>query len=99
MACGVAVVATDVGDSRRIIGDTGVIVSPRDIASMVAAITRIQTEPEAKRSARASAARARIDDRYSLDRMVSAFDALHLRGVLPKSANDDRDGGASSQTE
>ena len=99
MACGIAVVATDVGDSRRIIGDTGVIVSPRDIASMVAAITRIQTEPEAKRSARASAARARIDDRYSLDRMVSAFDALHLRGVLPKSANDDRDGGASSQTE
>ena len=39
MACGVPVVATDVGDLRRIVGNTGVIVSPRDVSAMVAAIT------------------------------------------------------------
>jgi hypothetical protein len=62
---------------------------------MVAAITQIQAEPEAKRSARASAARKRIEDRYSLDRMVSAFDALHLHGVLPASGNDGADENAN----
>jgi glycosyltransferase involved in cell wall biosynthesis len=91
MACGVPVVATDVGDSRRIVGDTGVIVSPRDVRAMMTAICEIKMETEAKRSARASAARRRIEDRYSLDRMVNAFDALHLHGILPKSVNGDGD--------
>ena len=95
MACGVPVVATDVGDSRRIIGNTGVIVSPRDVAAMVASITRIRSEPEAKRSGRASAARKRIEDRYSLDRMVSEFDTLHLYGILP--ASDNADDGANKK--
>jgi glycosyltransferase involved in cell wall biosynthesis len=89
MACGVPVVATDVGDSRRIVSDTGVIVSPRDVTAMVAAITEIRTEPEPKRNARASAARKRIEDHYSLARMVGAFDALHLHGILPALAKDE----------
>jgi glycosyltransferase involved in cell wall biosynthesis len=91
MACGAPVVATDVGDSRRIVGDTGVIVSPGDTAAMAAAIALIQAEPQPKRSARAAAARKRIEDHYSLDRMVSAFDDLHLHGVLPASPNGDAD--------
>ena len=85
MACGVPAVATDVGDSRRIVGDTGVIVSPRDIAAMVSAITLIRAEPQPKRDARAAAALKHIEDHYSLDRMVSAFDDLHLHGILPAS--------------
>jgi glycosyltransferase involved in cell wall biosynthesis len=85
MACGVPVVATDVGDSRRIVADTGVIVSPRDIAAMVTAITFIQTEPQPKRDARAAAARRQIEGHYTLDRMVNAFDDLHLHGILPAS--------------
>jgi glycosyltransferase involved in cell wall biosynthesis len=91
MACGAPVVATDVGDSRRIVGDTGIIVSPGDIAAMAAAIALIQAEPQPKRGARAAAARKRIEDHYSLDRMVSAFDDLHLHGVLPASPNGDAD--------
>jgi glycosyltransferase involved in cell wall biosynthesis len=94
MACGVPAVATDVGDSRRIVGDTGVIVPPRDVPAMASAIARMQAEPQAKRSARAAAARKRIEDHYSLDRMVSAFDALHLHGILPASTNGDADRGA-----
>jgi glycosyltransferase involved in cell wall biosynthesis len=94
MACGIPVVATDVGDSRIIAGDTGVIVPRRDIAAMVTAISRLQAEPQTKRSARASAARKRIEDCYSLDRMVRAFDALHLHGILPASINGNDDGRA-----
>jgi glycosyltransferase involved in cell wall biosynthesis len=95
MACGVPVVATDVGDSRHIVGDTGVIVSPCDIAGMASAITRIMAEPETKHGARASAARGRIEDRYSLERMVRTFDALHLRGTLPVPDDGDDDNTAA----
>jgi glycosyltransferase involved in cell wall biosynthesis len=92
MACGIPVVATDVGDSRRIVGDTGVIVSPGDVSGMVTAIGRILAEPETIRAARGRTARKRIEDRFSLDRMVSSFDALHLYGILPASNDSDTDG-------
>jgi glycosyltransferase involved in cell wall biosynthesis len=88
MACGIPVVATDVGDSRLIIGDTGFVVSPRDVPGMASAIGSLLAEPETKRAARGAAARIRIQDHYSLDRMVSAFDSLHLHGTLP-AMNDD----------
>jgi len=91
MACGIPVVATDVGDSRRIIGDTGVVVSPRDISGMVSAIGGLLAEPDAKRAARGVIARTRIEDHYSLDRMVRAFDSLHLHGALPASNDDAAD--------
>jgi glycosyltransferase involved in cell wall biosynthesis len=94
MACGVPVVATDVGDSHRIVEDTGIIVSPHDVSGMVTAINRILAEPETKHAARGSAARKRIEDHYSLDRMVNTFDALHLHGKLP-APNDDTDAGAT----
>jgi glycosyltransferase involved in cell wall biosynthesis len=89
MACSVPVVATDVGDSRRIIGTTGMIVSPRDIAAMTAAITLLLAESQAERCVRGSAARRRIEDHYSLSRMVHTFDALHLHGALPASIEND----------
>jgi glycosyltransferase involved in cell wall biosynthesis len=89
MACGIPVVATDIGDSNRIIGDIGAIVSPRDVSGMVTAIDRILTEPKSKRATHASAIRKRIEDCYSLARMVSRFDALHLHGTLPDATDDD----------
>jgi glycosyltransferase involved in cell wall biosynthesis len=91
MACGIPVVATDVGDSRRIVGDTGFVVSPRDVSGMVSAIGGLLAEPEAKRAARGATARTRIEDHYSLDRMVSAFDSLHLHGTLPASNDEAAD--------
>ena len=97
MACGVPVVATDVGDSGRIIGDTGVIVPPHDVAAMVTAIARIRSQSKTEYDARANAARKRIEDRYSLARMVSTFDALHLHGILPDLNEGDADASACSQ--
>jgi glycosyltransferase involved in cell wall biosynthesis len=88
MACGVPVVATDVGDSRRIVDDTGIVVRPRDVESMKSAIGKLLGMPAAERENRAVAARARVVTLYSLDRAVAAFDALHLRGILPASATD-----------
>jgi glycosyltransferase involved in cell wall biosynthesis len=83
MASGVPVVATNVGDTRRIIGDTGAITSPRDVAAMVSAIGGLLTEAAPQRAERSIACRQRIAQHFSLDRAVAAFDSLHRDGILP----------------
>jgi glycosyltransferase involved in cell wall biosynthesis len=89
MAAGVPVVATDVGDAKRIIGGTGEIVPSRNAPAMAAAIGRLVFEPEAQRRQRTIASRQRIETHYSLDRAVAAFDALHLDGTLPDDGVDE----------
>lgn len=92
MAAGVPVLATDVGDSRRIVGDTGLTVPPRDTDTMIAALRRLLGEPQSSRRNRADAARRRIEQHYSLARAVAAFDALHLHNTLPDPAEQDMSG-------
>jgi glycosyltransferase involved in cell wall biosynthesis len=83
MAAGLPVVATDVGDSRRIVGDTGLVVPPRNASAIAAALRKLVLEsPEARRQ-RGTQARERIEGSFSLDRAVAAFDALHLDGIWP----------------
>jgi glycosyltransferase involved in cell wall biosynthesis len=83
MAAGSPMVATDVGDSRRIVAETGLIVAARDSAAMAAALRMLFAETASQRHERARAARARIEQNFSLARAVAAFDALHLGGTLP----------------
>lgn len=85
MACGVPVAATDVGDSGPIIGDTGLIVRPRDVAAMKTAVQTLLDEPPSSRAQRGAACRRRIEEHFSLTRAVVAFDALHVEGKLPQS--------------
>jgi len=77
MAAGLPAVATDVGDARRIIADTGVVVPPRDPAALAGAIDCLAQESPEDRERRSRAARARICDHYALERFVAAFDVLH----------------------
>lgn len=83
MASAVPAIATDVGDARAIVGDTGSIVGPRDTTAMIAAVGLLLAEPSHARQARGLASRGRIVDLYSLGRAVAAFDALYLRGEMP----------------
>ena len=84
MASGVPAVATDVGDCRRIVADTGIIVPPRDVTAMTAAVRQLADEPAAQHQRRAAAAHERIKCNFSLDKAVSAFDALHLDRTIPE---------------
>ena len=84
MACGIPAAATDVGDTAAIIGQTGAVVSPGDTAALVSAIRRLAAGPKANRQERADASRHRIEQHFSLEIAVAAFDKLHLHGELPK---------------
>ena len=77
MACGVPCVATDVGDSSSIIGDTGLIVPPRDAKALAAAWGVLRNEAEIERAGRSMAARRRAEDRYAIENIVSDYAVLY----------------------
>ena len=67
MACGLPVVATDVGDCRRIVGDCGWVVPPKDPEALAAAIGQaIAALPTWS----AEQSRKRIEENFSVDAMV-----------------------------
>ena len=80
MSCGIPCVATDVGDSADIIGNTGIIVKPRDVAAMTAGVRRLLEEknsrPEQAES-RSRAARNQIINNYSIEKTISLFNNLY----------------------
>lgn len=77
MACGIPCVSTDVGDARRIIGDTGLVVPVRDSASLAHAIIDMIDRGPVARERLGRAARARIETEYSLPRIVERYAALY----------------------
>jgi len=83
MACGRPCVVTDVGDARRIVGDTGTIVQPDRSDELVAAWRDFLSLGQSERAQLGDAARDRIVLRFGLDRLVEAsFSALTLAGSL-----------------
>ena len=77
MACGLPVVATDVGDARMIVGETGLIVPPGDVEALVRAVCVLLSETPSERATRGQAARARIENEFSIDRCQAAYDKLY----------------------
>lgn len=78
MACGTPCVATDVGDSAYIIGDTGWC-APAGTAELLAfALDKaITTLPDPERR---HAARHRIVEHFSVEKMASVYRSVWLRG-------------------
>ncbi len=74
MACGVPCVATDVGDARRIIGDTGRVVPARDPQSLAEAWTDLLG---GDLKALGVAARRRVEERYPIERIVDQYETLY----------------------
>ena len=78
MACGVPCVATDVGESREIIADTGRVVKPGDSAALAEAMGELLDMTGEARSDLGNRCRARILDNYSLEKIVEQYVQLYL---------------------
>ncbi|MBI5431130.1 MAG: glycosyltransferase [Nitrosomonadales bacterium] len=76
MACGTPCVTTDAGDAGLIVGDTGWVVPVGSAASLADALTDAFGQRVADPAAwerRKAAARQRILDRFSIERMVDGY--------------------------
>jgi len=79
MACGTPCVATDVGDCRDIVGDTGILVPPSDSVALAEGLLAMSTMPTANRAGLGLAARMRIEERYALQAVVEQYIALYQK--------------------
>ena len=77
MACGIPCVVTDVGDSAYLVGDTGVIVPPRNPQSLEHAIGQLIEAGSATRKQLGFAARRRIESEFSLPRIALRYENLY----------------------
>jgi glycosyltransferase involved in cell wall biosynthesis len=74
MSCGVPCVATDVGDSRKVIGETGIVLPPRDPQALARGWEAFFAEQPRTLSERA---RLRILEHYSISRASIDYEALY----------------------
>jgi len=79
MACGVPCVVTDVGDSAFIVQNTGKVVPPKDTPAFAQACRELLDLSPRKRRELGLAARARVDEHFSLDAVVGSYQGLYER--------------------
>jgi glycosyltransferase involved in cell wall biosynthesis len=84
MACGVPCVATDVGDSALVVGDTGVVVPPRNDAELYSALMDMVNRGPEARASLGQAARRRIETEFSLDAVVNQYMNLYRQLAAEK---------------
>ena len=77
MAVGVPCLATDVGDSAAIVGDTGVIVPPNNEEAFIAGIEHFLTMSSEERCLLGTTARTRIEENYTLGVIVDQYAGLY----------------------
>jgi glycosyltransferase involved in cell wall biosynthesis len=90
MACGLAVVATDSGGNPELVTDgaSGLLVPPRELVSLVAALRALRADPAA-REAMGAAGRRRIAADFTVDAMTAGFVSLYeeLSGARAKAGS------------
>lgn len=87
MAAGLVPVATDVGDARLLVGETGFVVPPRDPSALAEAL---RAAASAARAGQGQAARSRVVADFGLETALLAFRELYARlaGVAQASAGE-----------
>ncbi|HUK60470.1 MAG TPA: glycosyltransferase [Stellaceae bacterium] len=76
MACGIPCVASDVGDVGALVGETGLLVPPRDPGALADAILGLLAREPDHLAALGRAARARILASYSIEAAARRYEAI-----------------------
>ena len=76
MACGVPCVVTDVGDSRLVVGDTGIVVPPKDPEMLCEALQKMILLGERGRHEFGMKARQRIIQNFGVERLITTTGSI-----------------------
>ena len=82
MACGVPCVVTDVGDSARIVGDTGRVVPPKNPEALANAWKGLIDLGQEGRRSLGFSARKRIKEHFELSKVVKQYEELYTSLVI-----------------
>jgi glycosyltransferase involved in cell wall biosynthesis len=77
MAMGKAVVATDVGGVRELVGDTGMIIPSKDSSTLAEEMLKVMGMGEKARRALGQAARQQIEQHFSMSAKADAWESLY----------------------
>lgn len=77
MCVGLPCITTDVGDARRLLGETGMVVGPGDTAALARAMVDMADLSKAQRQALGAQARQRIIEHFTLGHAVDRFESLY----------------------
>jgi glycosyltransferase involved in cell wall biosynthesis len=81
MSCGVPCVVTDVGDSAWLVGDSGIVVPPRNHKTLCEAWLKMIEMGSEKRRVLGEKARKRIEDHFSIQMIVKKYEQLYEEQV------------------
>jgi glycosyltransferase involved in cell wall biosynthesis len=84
MSCGVPCVVTDVGDSARIVGDTGLVVQPGSPSDLAEALKKLIALGTGGRKTLGISARQRVIENFSLLKIVNEYQQFYDRFNLNK---------------
>ncbi|MCX5196884.1 GT4 family glycosyltransferase PelF [Streptomyces sp. NBC_00249] len=92
MSCGRTTVSTDVGGVREAVGDTGLVVPPREPETMARATLALLRD-DARRAELGRMSRKRVVEKFTLHQSVDGFRHIYIelagQPVLPVQAGDD----------
>ncbi|MET9291831.1 GT4 family glycosyltransferase PelF [Streptomyces sp. NPDC003077] len=89
MSCGRSTVSTDVGGVREAVGDTGLVVPPREPEAMAEAVLRLLRGGWEKRAEMGARARQRVIDQFTLRRSVDGFRNIYRELDTPAATTEE----------
>jgi glycosyltransferase involved in cell wall biosynthesis len=81
MSCGIPCVVADVGDSAWLVGDSGMVVPPRNHEALCEAWLKLIELGSEKRRVLGKKARKRIEDHFSIQMIVKKYEHLYEEQV------------------
>ncbi|MCP6726786.1 MAG: glycosyltransferase [Patescibacteria group bacterium] len=84
MASGVPCVVTNVGDAARIVGDTGIVVPPRNTRALAKGWRELLHMSNTERRSLGAQARQRVQDNYSIESTVQKYQDFYIKVLSQK---------------